>query len=482
MTEKIIIAKRIHAFGDIMSDYRIEKDALGEIEVPADAYYGAQTQRAYENFDIGIETLPPSTIVAYAKLKKACAIANQQQGIITDAQMQAIIDACDQIVNEDLAYSHHFPLSVWQSGSGTQTNMNVNEVIAHLGNKKLKRDFLHPNDHVNASQSSNDTFPSVMHISLCNQILRYLLPELHLFEECLEKKVQEFEGIIRIGRTHLQDAVPISLSQSFSAYLQFIQEGFSDIYNSLDRLYELPIGGTAVGTGINTQEGFSDIVVGALAEELDIPFMVSNNKFAALSSHNAICATSAYLSILASNLNKMANDIRLLGSGPRCGLSELILPSNEPGSSIMPGKINPTQCEAMSMVCIQVMQNHQLIMQCNAEGHFELNTYKPLMLRTIIQSSFLIETACRSFRERLLEGLEPNHEVIERNVERSLMLITALKPIIGYEKCAKVALYAHEQGITLKEAGLQLKIFTEELYDQHIKPKDMIHPKETSTK
>jgi fumarate hydratase class II len=349
--------------------------------------------------------------------------------------------------------------------------MNVNEVIAHLASAYEE---IHPNDHVNASQSSNDSFPTCMHMALCEMLIDDLLPELIHFKEALKKKILEFEGIIRIGRTHLQDAVPISLSQSFSAYFNFINEAIDHIHISLDQLYELPIGSTAVGTGINTIDGFSEMVVNALAKETKIAFVVANNPFAILSSHNAICNNSAQLATLASNLNKIASDIRLLGSGPRCGLGELILPSNEPGSSIMPGKINPTQCEAMSMVCLKVMNNHQLILQCNAQGHFELNTYKPLIIYTVLQSCGLLKDACLQFREKLLSGLNANEEKIAENLKQSLMLITALKPIIGYENCSKIALHAHEHNLGLKEAGLELKLITEDQFNEYVKPEDMI--------
>lgn len=454
-----------------MTDLRVETDALGKVKVPKSAYYGAQTQRALENFSIGQERMPLAMIHAYALLKKACAEINYQQETLSKSQCIAIMDACDRVISGE--FDDHFPLVIWQTGSGTQTHMNINEVIAHIANEKSD-DKIHPNDHVNASQSSNDTFPTVMHMALCEDIIQNLLPELIEFKQALEKKILEFEGIIRIGRTHLQDAVPISLSQSFSAYLSFVAEAIENIELSLDGLYELPIGGTAVGTGINTHKGFSKKVVNLLGKWSQIPFVPASNKFSLLSSHNAISHSSFAMSLLATNLNKMANDIRLLGSGPRCGIGELILPSNEPGSSIMPGKVNPTQCEALSMVCLQTMNNHHLIQSCNAEGHLELNTYKPLIIYTALQSSRLLSDSLRCFRENLLIGLVPNQAKIEENLEKSLMLITALKPIIGYENCAQIALYAHEHNLTLKEAGLKLKLVTEEVFDQHVVPKDMV--------
>lgn len=454
-----------------MNEKRIEKDSLGEIKVPKDVLYGAQTQRAIENFNIGDELIPLAVIHAYGLLKKACAFANHQQKTLSDKQLKAISDACDKIISGEL--DSQFPLKIWQTGSGTQTNMNVNEVISHYANQALEEE-IHPNDHVNASQSSNDTFPTVMHMALSEALIQDLLPELVTFKQTLEKKIIEFDGIIRIGRTHLQDAVPISLSQSFSAYLQFIDEAIDQLHISLDKLYELPIGGTAVGTGINVEDGFIESVIDQLSKLTKTPFVPSPNTFALLSSHNAICNTSAQMSLLASNLNKIANDIRLLGSGPRSGLGELILPSNEPGSSIMPGKINPTQCEAISMVSLKVMSNHQLILNCNANGHFELNTYKPLIIHTALQSCQLLRDSCKSFRERLLVDLQPNLNKIRENLEHSLMLITALKPVIGYEKCAEIALHAHEHQLTLKESGLQLKYVTEERFDEHVKPEDMV--------
>ena len=451
--------------------FRIEKDALGEINVAENALYGAQTQRAIDNFNIGIEQMPIQVIYAYAKLKKVCAIANHKLDTLSQAQKNAIIEACEKILSGDL--DHEFPLKIWQTGSGTQTNMNINEVIANLANQSLT-DKVHPNDHVNASQSSNDTFPTVMHMALCQTITDELLPELVNFKQTLEKKITEFETIIRVGRTHLQDAVPISLSQSFSAYLHFINESIDALHISLDKLYELPIGSTAVGTGLNVKTGFTDIVIEQLSTLCKTPFVACSNPFALLSSHNAICNTSAQMSILASNLNKMANDIRLLGSGPRAGLGELILPSNEPGSSIMPGKVNPTQCEAMNMVCLKVMNNHQLILNSNAEGHFELNTYKPLIIHTALQSVRLLKDSCHHFQTKLLQDLKPNKKRILNNLENSLMLITALNPIIGYEKCAKIALHAYENELSLKDAAITLNLVTEAVFDAHVKPEDMV--------
>lgn len=455
-----------------MTDFRQEQDSLGTVDVPKDALYGAQTQRACEHFAIGQEMMPMEVIHAYASLKLACAYANEQQDIITKPQYEAILSATSAIVEGKL--DEDFPLSIWQSGSGTQTNMNVNEVIANFANQTLKEDPLHPNDHVNAQQSSNDTFPSAMHIALAKALVADVLPTLIHFKATLSKKEASFEGIVRIGRTHLQDAVPISLAQSFSAYTTFVSEAIDLLHDKLTALYNLPIGGTAVGTGLNAQEGFADTVVEHLTEQLNIPFSVAQNPFAILSSHNAMTELSGTLATLATNLNKMANDIRLLGSGPRSGIGELILPSNEPGSSIMPGKVNPTQCEALSQVCLQVMANHQLVLMANSQGHLELNTYNPLMIHNLIQSCSLLNDACQSFEKHCLKDLSPNKAVIEANLESSLMLITALKPIIGYDACAKIAIHAHKEGMTLKEAGIKLGLVTEEIFDEHVNPEQMV--------
>ena len=455
-----------------MSEYRKEKDSLGEIDVPKAAYWGAQTQRAVNNFAIGQELMPLEIIYAYASLKHACAKANFEAGIITEDQFEAIESACKAILEGEL--DAEFPISLWQTGSGTQTNMNVNEVIAHYANDALKSSPLHPNDHINAQQSSNDTFPCVMHIALCKALIIDLLPTLVNFKKALADKINQFEGVIRIGRTHLQDAVPVSLPQSFSAYHSFVSDAIDQIHRSLDGLYQLPIGATAVGTGINVQEGFADTVLDTLVETLNIPFENADNPFAILSSHTAVCQLSSQLANLATNLNKMANDIRLLGSGPRCGIGELTLPSNEPGSSIMPGKVNPTQCEAMSQVCLQVMANHQLILMANSQGHLELNTYKPLMIHSILQSCSLLNDVLQSFEKNLLSGLSANTEIIEKHLQESLMLITALKPVIGYDNCATIAKHAHENNITLREAALALELVTEDIFDEYVNPQKLI--------
>ena len=456
-----------------MTDNR-KSDSFGSIEIPEGAYWGPQTQRAINNFAIGHELMPLEVIHAYASLKQACAHANHQQSLITEQQFTAISEACDAVFNAQL--DDQFPLSVWQTGSGTQTNMNVNEVICHFANQSLgdTEDTLHPNDHVNAQQSSNDTFPAAMHIALCKALILDVLPTLVNFKTAIEEKINAFEGIIRIGRTHLQDAVPISLPQSFSAYHQFISDSIDKLHQSLDGLYQLPLGGTAVGTGINTQDGFAQLAVDHLEQQLNMPFVVSDNPYAILSSHTAVTELSGHLATLATNLNKMANDIRLLGSGPRCGIGELILPSNEPGSSIMPGKVNPTQCEALSQVCLQVMANHQLTLMANSQGHLELNTYKPVIIHNILQSCQLLNDSCHSFQIHLLEGLTANTDTISENLSRSLMLITALKPIIGYDNCSKIALHAHENNLTLKESASQLDLVTETEFDEHVDPSKMI--------
>ncbi|MEC7030951.1 MAG: class II fumarate hydratase [Pseudomonadota bacterium] len=458
-----------------MTDTGTQKtDSFGSVDVPKDAYWGPQTQRAINHFAIGQELMPLEVIHAYASIKQACAHANFEQSLLTEQQFNAISEACEAIYKAEL--DDQFPLSVWQTGSGTQTNMNVNEVISHYANESLGKNEepLHPNDDINAQQSSNDTFPTAMHIALCKALILDVLPTLVNFKSAIENKIQDFEGIIRIGRTHLQDAVPISLAQSFSAYHHFITEAIDKIHQSLDGLYELPLGGTAVGTGINSQEGFAELAVNYLAQQLNMPFVVSENPSAILSSHTAVSELSGHLATLATNLNKMANDIRLLGSGPRCGIGELTLPANEPGSSIMPGKVNPTQCEALSQVCLQVMANHQLVLMANSQGHLELNTYKPVMIHSVLQSCQLINDSCQSFKSHLLEGLKANPKVIENNVARSLMLITALKPIIGYDNCSKIATHAHENNLTLKEAASQLGLVSEAEFDEHVDPTKMV--------
>ena len=403
-----------------MTEYRTEKDSIGSIKVLKEAYWGAQTQRSIENFAIGQELMPLELIYGYAHFKQACAIANQACNVISEAHYEAIESACQAIMKSEL--DDQFPLSVWQTGSGTQTNMNVNEVIAHFANKTLDlanddKKALHPNDHINAQQSSNDSFPCAMHIALCKVLVMDLLPTLVSFKSAIEKKMEDFEDVVRVGRTHLQDAVPITFSQSFSAYHAFVVEAIDQIHDTLSLLYQLPVGATAVGTGINVQEGFVDAVLDNLVDQLNIPFTKASNNFSELSAHNAISRLSAQLAVLASNLEKMANDIRWLGSGPRCGLGELSLPANEPGSSIMPGKVNPTQCEAMSMVCLQVMANNHLILNANSRGHFELNTYKPLIIHNILQSCQLVNDACISFKDNLLVGLSINEEKVKECIK-----------------------------------------------------------------
>lgn len=460
-----------------MTKFRDEQDSIGTIQVEAHQYWGAQTQRAIENFKIGSDVMPTEVIYAYAILKKACAHANHKEKKISKEQADAISKACDAILDGKL--DDQFPISIFQTGSGTQTNMNVNEVITNYSNEIKNKErgdktFVHPNDHVNASQSSNDTFPCAMHISAALFIVDKLLPELVETRQCIESKITEFEGIIRVGRTHLQDAVPIQLSQSFSAYRQFILEAIERIHISLDTLYELPIGATAVGTGLNTTPSFAEEALTKICELTSLPFVISANPFASLSGHSAITTISGHIATLAANLNKMVNDIRLLGSGPRCGIGELLLPSNEPGSSIMPGKVNPTQCEAMSMLCLRVMANHQMILNAESSGHLELNTYKPLMIDGLMQSLKLITDGCISIRKNLLTGLMANEEIIEDHLERSLMNITALKPIIGYDNCAKIAQYALAHDTTLKEAALKLELISSDDYDKHVNLDEMV--------
>lgn len=462
-----------------MSKTRIEKDSMGEMEVPTEAYYGAQTARSLHHFAIGPDRMPKEFISAFGILKKAAAIVNHKLGGIKDEHRKAIIEASDEVIEGKL--DDHFPLSVWQTGSGTQTNMNVNEVIANraiekLGGK-LGSKLVHPNDHVNRSQSSNDTFPAAMHIAAVLELQKHLLPQLKLLRDSLKKKQDEFSDIIKIGRTHLMDAVPLTLGQEFSGYVEQIDQDIERIEQTLPRLYELALGGTAVGTGLNTHPEFADRSAKVIAELTGYPFVSAKNKFAALASHDPLVFASGALKTAACSLMKIANDIRWMGSGPRCGLHELILPENEPGSSIMPGKVNPTQSEAMTMVCMQVIGNDTTITMAGAQGNFELNVYKPLIIHNFLHSVSILSDACRSFRLFMIDGLEADRKQISEYVERSLMLVTALNPIIGYDKAAEIAHKAYVENTTLKEAAISLKYLTAEEFDKHVKPRDMIKPK-----
>ncbi|NOX89114.1 MAG: class II fumarate hydratase [Calditrichaeota bacterium] len=458
---------------------RREKDALGEVSVPGDKYYGAQTQRASENFRIGRERFPAEFIRAHAIVKKAAARVNRKLGSLDKRIAESVEKAADEVIAGKL--DDHFPLVIWQSGSGTQFNMNMNEVIANraiemLGGKIGSKSPVHPNDHVNMAQSTNDTIPTSMHISAVIALKEKLLPELDALQKALEKKAKEFKEIVKIGRTHLQDATPLTLGQEFSGYASQIEMAKEAIEKSLDHLYELPIGGTAVGTGLNTRKGFDRMMVEEIGKITGHPFRVSRNKFAGLAAHDAIVEASGALKTLSAALMKIANDIRWLGSGPRSGLGELILPANEPGSSIMPGKVNPTQCEMITMVVCQVYGNDAAIGMAGSQGNFELNVFKPLMAFDILQSINLLSDGCKSFRERAVEGIKPNKKKIEENLRNSLMLVTALNRHIGYDKAAEIALKAWRENKTLKEAALESGYLTEEQFDRWVKPGNMTKP------
>jgi fumarate hydratase class II len=462
-----------------MTNYRIETDSFGEIQVEDRFYWGAQTQRSLQNFKIGVEKMPKPLIKAFALQKKACAMVNIEMGL--DANIgEQIIKACERILSGE--FDEHFPLAVWQTGSGTQTNMNLNEVISNIaiemmGGVKGSKAPVHPNDHVNMGQSSNDSFPTVMHIATALEANNSLLPALTKLHQALDKKAQGWKDIVKIGRTHLQDATPLTLGQEFSGYARQIELGIKRVKNALDNIYSLAQGGTAVGTGINSKKGFAEKFAGTIASLTKLPFVTSSNKFESLASNDALVEFSGALNVLATSLMKIANDIRLLGSGPRCGFGELILPENEPGSSIMPGKVNPTQCEALTMVCAQVMGNHVAITIGGMSGHFELNVFKPLIINNVLQSLKLLSDASVSFVEHCLEGMNANLARIDELTHKSLMLVTALNPYIGYDNAAKIAKKAHKENMTLKEAAISLKLLTAEEFDRYVKPEDMINPK-----
>ncbi len=461
------------------NETRIESDSMGEISVPVNAYYGAQTARSLINFNIGRDTMPRSVIRAIGILKRAAATVNRDLGKLPQDKTDLIIQATNEVIDGTL--DAHFPLHIWQTGSGTQTNMNSNEVISNRaieisGGVIGSKTPVHPNDHVNMSQSSNDTFPTAMHISAAEQINHHLLPCLKQMLEALRKKEKEFSGIVKIGRTHLMDAVPLTLEQEFSGYVAQLEHDIQYIEASLPTIYELAIGGTAVGTGLNAHPEFAERVAKEIANITGLPFVTAPNKFASLAAHDPIVHASGSLKTLACSLMKIANDIRWMGSGPRCGLYELILPSNEPGSSIMPGKVNPTQCEAMTMVCAQVMGNDVAITVGGSQGNFELNVFKPMMIFNFLNSVLLLGDTCRSFSEHLLEGLKPNKEMIHKYLENSLMLVTALSPVIGYDKCSEIAHKAYHDNTSLREACLALGYLSDEEFDQHIKPETMVGP------
>ena len=461
---------------------RIERDSMGTIEVPADKYWGAQTQRSLHYFNIGQRNIgqnrmPLAIIYAFGLLKKAAALTNAALGKLPEDKAKLIAAAADDIITKKL--DDHFPLRVWQTGSGTQSNMNVNEVIANraiemAGGQMGSKDPIHPNDHVNMSQSSNDTFPTAMYIAAVTSIQEQLLPVLHAFSKTLIEKQQVFDDIIKIGRTHLQDAVPLTLGQEFSAYVAQINASIKAVKQSLEALCELALGGTAVGTGINSHPKFASHVAAIIAELSGIPFKSAPNKFSVLAAHDAVVGASGALKMLACALMKIANDIRWLGSGPRSGLGELVLPANEPGSSIMPGKVNPTQCEAMTMVCVQVMGNDAAIGFAGSQGNFELNVFKPVMIYNLLHSIDILSDAIHSFDEYCLKGLEPNRKKITYFLENSLMLVTALNPHIGYDKAAEIAKKALQEETTLKEASIALGYLTAEQFDKWVKPETMV--------
>ncbi len=456
---------------------RKERDSLGEIDVPADCYWGAQTQRSLANFAIGTEKMPMSLIRAIAIVKLAAAKVNQELGLLDAQKAKVIISVCKEILKGDL--DDQFPLVIWQTGSGTQTNMNVNEVIANranvkLGGKKGSKDPVHPNDDVNQSQSSNDVFPSAMHIAAKLAICQNLLPNLQRFYSALEQKAEEFQKIIKVGRTHLMDAAPLSLGQEFSGYATQIKQGISAIENALNPLSELALGGSAVGTGLNTHPKYAKQVAKVISQQTQVVFLSAANKFEALAANDAIVEMSGALKRLSCSLMKIANDIRWLGSGPRCGLAELILPENEPGSSIMPGKVNPTQCEAMTMVAVQVFGNDTTITFAGSQGNFELNVFKPVMIYNLLQSIQLLSDVVRSFQDKCLNGIQPNKARIAYYLENSLMLATALNPVIGYDKAAKVVSKAYRENVSLKEAAMQLGFLTEAQFDAAVNPNKMV--------
>ena len=453
-------------------DYRTEHDSMGEVQVPVEKYWGAQTQRSFENFKIGTEKMPTEIIRAFAILKKAAAMANNRLGKLDERRKALISGVCDEILGGKL--NEHFPLVVWQTGSGTQSNMNVNEVIANRGNEVAGEKLLHPNDHANMSQSSNDTFPTAMHIAAALEIEERLFPSLDTLIQSFERLMQENEGIVKTGRTHLQDATPISFSQEISGWKAMLEKSKEMLQLSLPGLRELALGGTAVGTGLNAPKGFDLEVAKAVSELTKKDFKTADNKFHSLSSKDELVFAHGALKALAANLMKIANDIRWLGSGPRCGLGEIFLPENEPGSSIMPGKVNPTQCEALTMVSVQVMANDVAVGMAASQGNFELNVYMPVCIYNFLQSVRLLSDAMLSFNQNCVVGIKANKEKMRENLHRSLMLVTCLNPYIGYENAAKTAKKAFLENISLKEACLQLGFLTEEKFDEVFQPEEMI--------
>ena len=459
---------------------RTESDTMGKLEVPADAYYGAQTERSKMNFPIGEERMPTEIVRAFGVLKKAAALTNHSLGNLEAEIKDLIVQAADEVIAGKL--DDHFPLVVWQTGSGTQSNMNANEVIANraiqiAGGEMGSKSPVHPNDHVNRSQSSNDTFPTAMHIAAVEQIERHLLPCVKQLRETLHGKAEAYADIVKIGRTHLQDATPLTLGQAISGWVAQLDHAVAALKMSLTQLRELALGGTAVGTGLNTHPDYARHVAQQIAELTGFDFVSAPNKFAGLAAHDAFVFASGACKQLAAACMKIANDVRWLASGPRCGIGELLIPANEPGSSIMPGKVNPTQAEAMTMVCAQVMGNDAAIGFACSQGNFELNVFKPVIAYNLLQSVRLLGDACASFEERCARGLEPNRAVIEKNLKNSLMLVTALNPVIGYDKAAKIAKTAYEKGQTLKETAVELGFLSAEEFEAAVKPAEMVGPK-----
>ena len=459
--------------------YRIEHDTIGEVKVPEDKLWGAQTERSRNNFKIGEQaSMPKEIIEGFAYLKKAAAYTNHDLGVLSLEKRDAIAEVCDEILEGKLF--DQFPLVIWQTGSGTQSNMNCNEVIANKAHLNHGGDlhgidrFIHPNDDVNKSQSSNDTFPTGMHIAIYKKVVEVTIPGVKILRDTLQQKSLEFSNVVKIGRTHLMDATPLTLGQEFSGYVSQLDHGLKALNNTLEHLSELALGGTAVGTGINTPEGYSELVADYIAQFTNLPFITAENKFEALAAHDAVVETHGALKQLSVSLMKIANDIRMLASGPRSGIGEIIIPANEPGSSIMPGKVNPTQAEALTMVCAQVMGNDVAITVGGMSGHYELNVFKPVMASNALQSAQLIGDACVSFNENCALGIEPNYEQIKQLLNNSLMLVTALNTKIGYENSAKIAKTAHKNGTTLKEEAVNLGLLTGEEFDQWVRPEDMV--------
>ena len=460
-------------------DFRIETDTMGEMKVPGDTYYGCQTARSLVNFDIGDDVMPRPLIRAFGILKLAAARTNRDLGVLDREIADWIVDASEEVMHGDL--DAHFPLRIWQTGSGTQTNMNTNEVIANraiemAGGVLGSKSPVHPNDHVNKGQSSNDTFPTAMHIAAAEEIEHRLLKSVRELKRKLSRKQKEFNDIVKIGRTHLMDATPLTLGQEFSGYVHMLEADLRRIEFAQKDLFELALGGTAVGTGLNSHPEFAQLVAKEIAHRTHLPFVSAENKFAQLAAHDAIVAASGALNTLAASLMKIANDMRWLGSGPRCGIGELALPANEPGSSIMPGKVNPTQSEALTMVCCQVMGNHTAITIGGSQGNFELNVFKPMMIHNLLHSLRILSDACIAFGERCIDGLEANKENIQKHLDNSLMLVTALNNHIGYDKAAKIAKNAHEKGMTLRASALELGYVTNQEFDEWVRPEDMTGP------